>query len=93
MTGRGAREVGDGADMWAQAVSGERRREGAAATVACLDWAGLGRKRGRGKEGGVRVGGKEMASRPSQAESEEGREKRKKFLFFFQINFPNSFSS
>ena len=28
-----------------------------------------------------------------RAENEEGREKRRKFFFFFQINFPNSFSS
>ena len=74
MTGRGAREVGDGVDTWAQAVSGERKREGATATVASSpDWADPGRKREERKEKekeGQRVGGE--GNGPA-GQNEEGR--------------------
>ena len=50
------------------------------------EWAGPGREEGEGE----RAAGRKKANR---AKSEEGRDKRKKSLFFFQINFPNSFSS
>ena len=89
LTGRGAWEVGDGADTWAQAVSGERKREGVAATVASLPgWAGPGRKReeGEGREASGSAG--EMVQ---PAKNEEGRGMEKNFLFFFQIKFTNSF--
>ena len=47
----------------------------------------LGRPR-KGRGEGERARGRKKANR---AESEEGREKRKKFLFFFQINFQTHF--
>jgi hypothetical protein len=67
-------------------VSAVERKEGAA-TVANSVGPAQEEKRGREASGptGEKLG--------QQAESEEGRGREKNLLFFFQYNFPNSFSN
>ena len=79
----GSVTVGDGADAWALAISGEGRREGAAATVPPE----LGRPRketGGGEGEGERAGSGSWASRPELRKGGEGKE--------FAFLFPNQFS-
>ena len=72
--------------------------QGGTTMAAWPSWAGPGRKvgegeRAAGKEKGQSELGQRGKKKANRAESEEGREKRNKFLLFFQINFPNLFSS
>ena len=90
-------EVGDGVDMWAQAVSGREKEEGARQRRFHPSWAGLGRKeegeKGEGRAG-WRGGGGEVGP---AGRIEERRGKGNEFPFFsksnFQIYFQMSFES
>ena len=80
--------MGEGTDVRAQAVSGEGRREGAAATVP--PELGRPRKETRGGEGeGERASSGSWASRPELRKG--GGEKKKAFFFLFSRVLANHF--
>ena len=96
------REVGMALTRGPERAATEAQGRGAAAAVASRaglawrqwfrpNWAGLGRKRGKGRR---RAGGQsKLGQRENgqQAKTKEGRGEKMNFLFFFQIKFPNSF--
>ena len=96
------REVGDGADMRAQAISGREKGEGVAAVASSPEWAGallgcamlaVAVSKGESRAGLAGLAQRSWVSRPEWGRVGEKRRKHFSFYFFrvltnhFQIDF------